>query len=89
MRALLIGMAVWIGCILCGALSGGFLSSYTGKSEDLPKWNGWAYFWFCFGDFAKISAVLALPVAIIAFAITRAVMPTRPPSSEASPKISI
>jgi hypothetical protein len=53
--------------ILAGAILGGCLSFYTGKQGDVPKWNGWDYFWFSVGEFAMMSAILAIPVAFIAF----------------------
>jgi hypothetical protein len=69
MRALLISIAVWFDLILVGATWGGLGSFYTGKASELPKWNGWNYFWFAAKEGAIISSILSFPIAVIAFLI--------------------
>jgi len=41
------------------------LSLYTGAANEVPKWNGWAYFFFSMKEFAIMGAVLAVPFAIV------------------------
>ncbi|QDV17325.1 hypothetical protein Pan153_19600 [Gimesia panareensis] len=36
----LIALVVWICCIGLSALLGARLSYYTGKADEIPKWNG-------------------------------------------------
>ena len=40
MRPLTIAISVWLGLIAAAAAFGGFMSLYTGKTLELPKWNG-------------------------------------------------
>lgn len=71
MRALRISatvaMAVTLLFLFGGAVLGAYLSFYTGKQSELPKWNGWNYLWFSIREFAMISAVISIPFACIVF----------------------
>jgi hypothetical protein len=67
MRSL--GIAVIVGTVLvtAAAFVGGVLSLFTGKATDLPQWNGWPYFFFCAREGAIFGAIVALPIAGVAF----------------------
>ena len=67
MRALVVGILVWLGLIVAGAAIGGGTSFYTGMSSPIPRWNGWSYFTFCAQEGAKLAAVLTWPVAFVVF----------------------
>ena len=46
------------------------MSFYTGKAEELPKWNGWPYLVFSVKEFAVMGVIVTWPLAvIIAFVI--------------------
>jgi len=57
---------VWCCFIVLASALGGFLSFYTGKAEELPKWNGWSYLIFSAKEGAMFGAILTWPLAIIA-----------------------
>ena len=65
-------MAFALWCCLVGlaAILGARLSYYTGRAHEIPKWNGWSYLIFSVKEFALIGAILALPFAMITFAIS-------------------
>ncbi len=69
MRALKIGVIVWLGCIFASGLLGGWLSFFTGRQSEIPKWNGWNYFWFSVREFITMGALIGVPVAMTAFVI--------------------
>jgi hypothetical protein len=69
MRALIVGILVWLGLIVAGAAIGGGTSFYTGTSSAIPRWSGWSYFAFCAQEGAKLAAVLTWPVAFVVFCV--------------------
>ncbi|QNN23775.1 hypothetical protein HED60_16360 [Planctomycetales bacterium ZRK34] len=70
MRALLVGITVYMGLIIAGFIFGGVLSFGTGSAEELPKWNGGAYLFFCAGEGAMFAAILTWPIGILASLVT-------------------
>jgi hypothetical protein len=71
MRPILIAIVVWMGLIGAAAAFGGFMSLYTGKASELPKWNGWSYLIFCAEQGAMFGAVLTWPIALVVFFVAR------------------
>lgn len=69
MRHLIYALLVWLGLILIAGIIGGFLSLWTGRGQDLPKWNGWPYLAFSIGEGIKFGALLASPIALFVLAI--------------------
>ena len=48
-----------------------------GKAEELPKWNGWSYLFFCAKEFAMMGAILTLPIAVIIALVLLAALSNR------------
>jgi hypothetical protein len=69
MRALVVGILVWVGLIVAGAAVGGGTSFYTSMSSPIPRWSGWSYFTFCAQEGAALAAVLTWPVAFVVFCV--------------------
>jgi len=70
MRPFVIATAVWASLIAAAWAFGGLMSFYTGITSELPKWNGWSYFFFCAKEGAMMCAVLfSLPFAAIVLLI--------------------
>jgi hypothetical protein len=46
---------------------GASMSLFTGRAEELPKWNGFDYMLFCAREGAMLGTVAALPLAATAF----------------------
>ncbi len=52
------------------AILGGFLSIQTTAAGEMPKWNGWSYFFFSVKEIAMVGAMLALPLSLIILVVT-------------------
>jgi len=65
--AVTVSAIVWVCLIIAASGFGGMMSLYTGEAAELPKWNGWAYFFFSAKEGAMLGAVLSLPLVIIVF----------------------
>ena len=61
---------VWFFLIALASIFGGFMSFFTGKAEELPKWNGWSYLFFSAKAGAMMGAILTLPIALITFVVS-------------------
>lgn len=70
LRSVVVAVLVWCCFVALGAIMGGVLSCYTGKAEEISKWNGWSYFMFSVKEFSKFGAVLSFPFVMLAFAIS-------------------
>ena len=83
MRAAIVSSVLWIGLICVGAIVGAYSSFLTGKSTEIPKWNGWSYLWFCMKDFAILTALVTFPIAAFVFLISMFLhrRPRRAPSN--------
>ena len=66
----IVSAAVWCCCIGLAAMFGGILSFFTGKADELPKWNGWSYLAFSLKEGAMFGVILAWPFAMIAFVVS-------------------
>jgi hypothetical protein len=67
MRALITAVIVWLTLIALASLFGGVLSLYTGHVSEIPKWNGWSYFFFSVREIGLLGAILTLLIGVIVF----------------------
>ena len=67
--ALKISGVIWVLIMVFFAALLGILSFYTGKSSELPKWNGWDYLFFCIGEGLLIGIPIASVVALLVCAV--------------------
>jgi hypothetical protein len=68
-RASCITFLVWLCFIVAAAILGGLSSFYTGRAEELPKWNGWAYLIFSVKEGAMFGALVTWPLALVVFVV--------------------
>jgi hypothetical protein len=68
-RAFRFALLVWVCCIAAAAITGGLASFWTGRTEELPKWNGWSYLVFCGKEGAILGAILTWPLALFVLVV--------------------
>ena len=63
-RFAVVTVLIWGLFITCATVFGATTSFYTGKAEELPKWNGWSYLFFSAREFAVMGVILTWPIAM-------------------------
>jgi ABC-type Fe3+-siderophore transport system permease subunit len=69
MRALVTALSLWLILIAIAAMFGGLTSFITGKSADLPQWNGWSYLFFSVKEGALFAILLTWPLPLFLFLV--------------------